>query len=538
MARSWYGHQCHFMVNRPDQIARARRARVASVLLPLDPRAAAPLHAQVFDGLRARILAGELAPGARLPSSRQLARDLGVARVTVLQALDGLAAEGYVVTRAASSTRVAPELPVDLGARLGARDAPPPPPARPPRISRVARALRAGPSGTPPVGTAPRAFRPGVPALDLFPVALWARIATRCHARASAALLEGADAAGLPVLREAIAAHVTATRGVRCAADQVFITTGTQPGFDEILRLLVDPGDAVWVEDPGYLGARRAVIGARARPVPIPVDDQGLDVAAGIARAPRARAVLLAPSHQYPLGVTLALPRRLALLRWAARARAVVIEDDYDSEFHHRGRPLTALYGLDEAGCVVYVGTFSKSMFPGLRIGYVVVPPAVVDTFAAARASLPAPASAMDQASLAVFLADGHFATHLRRMRAAYRERSEALAAALAADCGDLLAPAACDTGMQLVASLRVPVSDRRVAAEAARLGVEVGAISSYGLGRRRRSGLVFGFGGVPPSTMRAATRSLARAIEAARYSSPVASGRSGSRDQSLHDPS
>jgi GntR family transcriptional regulator/MocR family aminotransferase len=490
--------------DRPDQL------RIASLLLRVDGRAAAPLHQQIFDGIRTRILNGELAPGARLPSSRELARQLGVARTTVLQALDGLAAEGYVVTRAASSTRVAPELPVEQ-AFAGAR----PPVHGKPRLSRLARALRDTGGGAPRLGPAPRAFRPGVPALDLFPTALWARISARVHGRAPASLLEGGAAAGDPRLRAAIAAHVTAARGVRCTAAQVFVTAGTQPAFDELLRLLVDPGDAVWVEDPGYLGARRAVLAAHARPVAVAVDDGGLDVASGIARAPRARAVVLAPSHQYPLGVTLGLSRRLQLLRWAARSGAVVIEDDYDSEFHHRGRPLTALAGLDEAGRVVYVGTFSKSMFPGLRLGFVVVPPALVDLVAAARAALPAPASAFEQAALAVFLADGHFATHLRRMRVAYRERGEALVEALTAECG--LAPRPCDTGMQLVAMLPAAVSDRRVADLAAREGVEVGALSSYRIAPSRRGGLVFGFGGVRPAAMRPAAQRLARALASAR---------------------
>jgi len=337
------------------------------------------------------------------------------------------------------------------------------------------------------------------------------------HARASTTLLEGAAPAGQRALREAIATHVSASRGVRCSAEQVFVTTGTQQAFDEVLRLVVDPADDVWVEDPGYLGARRAVVGANARPVPVPVDDHGLDVAAGIARAPGARAVVLAPSHQYPLGVTLSLARRLGLLRWAGLARAIVIEDDYDSEFQHRGRPLMALQGLDTAGCVVYVGTFSKSMFPGIRLGYTIVPPMLVDVFAAARASITTPAPAFEQAALAQFLADGHFATHLRRMRVAYRERGAALIAALEADCGGLVAPLPCHTGMQLVATLRVSASDRRVVEEAARAGVEVMALSTYGFARTRRNGLVLGFGCVHPSAMRSATQRLARAIDASR---------------------
>ena len=212
------------------------------------------------------------------------------------------------------------------------------------------------------------------------------------------------------------------------------------------------------------------------------------------------------------------LARRFALLRWAAAARALVIEDDYDSEFRHRGRPLAALYGLDEAGCVVYAGTFSKSLFPGLRIGFFVAPQGLVDAFAAARAALPPPAATLDQATLAAFLADGHFATHLRRMRATYRERGEALRAALAADCAGALDPLPCDTGMQLVAQLVLPaaITDRAVATHAAELGVEVGALSTYTL-RRRMRGLVFGFGGVRPPQIRTGTRLLARALERSR---------------------
>ncbi|ATB46553.1 PLP-dependent aminotransferase family protein [Corallococcus macrosporus] len=271
------------------------------------------------------------------------------------------------------------------------------------------------------------------------------------------------------------------------------------------------------MEDPGYPGVRRAVLATGGRPVPVPVDSEGLDVDTGIARAPRARVVVVAPSHQYPLGATLSLSRRMALLHWAERTRAVVIEDDYDSEFRHRGRPLTALQGLDEAGCVVYVGTFSKSMFPGLRLGFFVAPPPLVDAFASARAAFPAPASALEQAALAVFLEDGHFARHLRRMRVAYRERGEALLEALRADCAGALTPRSCDTGMQVSASLTAPLSDLSVRDEAARRGVEVAALSDYFSGRRREAGLVFGFGCVRPEALREGTRTLARALEAAR---------------------
>ncbi|AKQ67978.1 Transcriptional regulator, GntR family domain / Aspartate aminotransferase [Myxococcus hansupus] len=487
---------------------------VTSLLLRLDPRISTPLHEQIFEGVRLRILRGELAPGWRLPSSRQLATELDVARSTVLQALDALAAEGYIVTRAGASTRVAPELPIAPEDRPRSHAAHK---SRGPRLARSARARKAAPVGAPRLGAAPRAFRPGVPALDLFPAALWGRTVMRVHTRASTGLLDGGDPLGHAPLREAIANHVSASRGVRCTAEQVFVTSGTQQAFDEILGLSLDPGDAVWVEDPGYPGVRRAVLAAGGLPVPVPVDADGLDVGAGVARAPRARGAVVAPSHQYPLGATLSLARRMALLKWAERTRSVIIEDDYDSEFRHRGRPLTALQGLDETGCVVYVGTFSKSMFPGLRLGFFVAPPPLVDAFAAARAAFPAPASALEQAALAVFIEEGHFARHLRRMRVAYRERGEALLEALRADCAGALTPRACDTGMQLTASLAAPLSDQRVRDEAARRGVEVAALSDYASGRHREGGLVFGFGCVRPEALREGTRTLARALEAAR---------------------
>ena len=470
-----------------------------------------PLHRQIYEGLRSRILCGALAPGLRLPSSRQLAAELSVARTTVLQALDALAAEGFIVARPGSSTRVEDQLPTTPSAK---RPRTVSPKARPLRLSSVGQKLLAGATGAPRLGPAPRAFRPGMPALDLFPAALWSRVAAHCCARASTRLLDGGDPAGLGELRTAIAEHVSAARGVRCSSEQVFITAGTQHAYAEILRLVIDPGDKVWVENPGYLGAHAAVVAAGGQPVPVRVDAQGLDVAAGLACAKDARLALVTPSHHYPLGVTMSTACRLTLLCWAAQTGAVIVEDDYDSEFRYRGRPLTALQGLDEAGRVVYVGTFSKTLFPGLRLGFLVAPPGLVEAFARARATAAAPASVLEQTALCVFMAEGHFATHLRRMRGAYRERSEALLAALKTDCGGVLVPGANGTGMQLTATLPSSLADYRVRDEAARQGVEVAALSSYYLKSPRRNGLVFGFGGVRPSEMRAGTSLLARAIE------------------------
>ncbi|HZJ55365.1 MAG TPA: PLP-dependent aminotransferase family protein [Myxococcaceae bacterium] len=489
-----------------------QKRALASLLLRVDRKTTAPLHSQIDQALRARILAGAVRPGTRLPSSRTLAAELGVARTTVLLALDALQAEGYLVAAPRSGVRVAPELPEAGFAPAPVRAARAS--SAPPRLSLAARALAGLGTGAPRLGAAPRPFRPGLPALDLFPMALWSRLVSRAQSRASARLLEGGDPAGHPGLRRAISEHVVAARGARCTPEQVFVTAGTQQAFEEVLRLVVDPGDPVWLEDPGYLGARRAVLGGGARAVPVPVDDEGLDVEEGVRRAPRARLVILAPSHQYPLGVTLSLGRRMALLRWAAAERAMILEDDYDSEFRHRGRPLTALQGLDDAGRVLYVGTFSKTMFPGLRLGYVVVPPALVDVFAAARASLPAPASALEQAALATFMDEGHFARHLRRMRGVYRERAEALLDALRSRCAGALEPRPCDTGMQLCAMLARGVSDVAVRDRAARAGVEVAPLSDYRLTRGGRGGLVFGFGAIRPAAIRTGVESLERVLE------------------------
>jgi GntR family transcriptional regulator/MocR family aminotransferase len=493
------------MAHRPYQSKRA----AGSLLLDLDRGRATPLFDQIYTQIRTRILAGQLVRGAALPSSRRLASELGVSRTTVLQAIDALASEGYVVATTRSAIRVASDLP-DHGLLEGTRGSSS---AIAPRLSRLARTRL--PRGAPRLGAAPRAFRPGVPALELFPIAEWTRFVARSHLRAHVALLEAADPAGHRGLREAIAGHVATARGVRCTADQVFVTTGMNQTISEVLQLCVDPGDSVWLEDPGYLAARRTVIAAGAQVVAVPVDREGLDVAAGVARAPHARAVIVTPSHHYPLGVTTSLARRAALLAWAARARAVVIEDDYDSEFRHRGRPVMSLAGLDNAGCVVYAGTFSKTMYPGLRIGFAIVPPRLVDAYAAARRITGNPASVLEQDALAAFIADGNFARHLRRMRVAYRERAEAFVEALRAECYPALIAGPCDTGMQACATLATG-SDRRLRDAAAERGLETGALSDYYLGRARARGLVFGFGCVRPHALRAGCRELAKVLAGA----------------------
>jgi GntR family transcriptional regulator/MocR family aminotransferase len=496
--------------------------------LGLDRGAGAPLHRQLYDALREAILDGRLRPGARLPSTRALAVDLAVARNTVLAAFEQLLAEGYLVGRVGSGTTVAvvpPEAllharPVAVGAR---------PVARARGLSRRGTgvvAARPPARGAPP-GAPARPFRPGVPAYDAFPFEAWARLAARRWQRVPRGLLDYGEPAGHRPLREAIAAYLREARAVRCETEQVVVVAGAQQAIDLAARLLLDPGERAWVEDPGYPSARGALAAAGVRLVPVPVDPGGLDVAAGARRAPDARLVYVTPSHQYPLGVTMSLARRLRLLEWAARAGAWVVEDDYDSEYRYAGRPLASLQGLDAAGRVIYLGTFSKVLFPALRLGYLVVPPDLVDAFVAARALADRQPPSLTQAVLADFMGEGHFARHIRRTRALYAERQAALLEAAQERLGGCLALEPAEAGMHLLGRLPAGADDRAAAAAALAAGVEAAALSDFRVpdprGSRRAgragdagpgpAGLVLGYAAWPPAEIRAGVGRLATAL-------------------------
>jgi GntR family transcriptional regulator/MocR family aminotransferase len=479
----------------------------------IDLKAREPLQQQIYAGIRRAILDGLIQPGTRLTSSRALAADLGVSRTTSLLALEQLQAEGYLTTRRGSGTFVAHELPDDLPQARAPR---PVRGAKHPPLSRRGAAMAATPPAAQRVGGPPRPFRLGVPALDLFPVELWSQIASRRLRSATSVQLDYGDALGLPALRRAIADHVCAARGTRCEADQVVVVAGAQRGMEFVCSMLLDPGDGAWMEEPGYPGARSMLVAAGARIHPVPVDEDGLDVQAGARRAGDARLVCVTPSHQFPLGVSMSLPRRLALLRWASAARAWVMEDDYDSAFRHGTRPLPCLHGLDVDGRVIYVGSFSKTLFPGLRLGFLIVPPDLLEQLRAARRAAGMHPPPLDQTVLTDFLEGGHFDRHLRRMRAAYRERLEAFADAAERFCGGVLRLRAVRTGLHLVADLD-GVDDVRVFQEAAARGVEVMPLSAYYFGRgKAANGLVLGFGAVRPDDMNAGMESLSAAIEAA----------------------
>ncbi len=322
---------------------------------------------------------------------------------------------------------------------------------------------------------------------------------------------------GYAPLRRAIAEYLGAARGARCTPDQVIITSGSQDALNLATLLLLNPGDAVWMEDPGYRGARAALLTAGAQIVPVPVDHEGLHVEAGIALRPDARMAYVTPSHQYPMGVTMSLTRRLALIDWAKRANAWIVEDDYDSEYRYRGRPLSSLQGLDDANHVLYIGTFSKVLFPALRIGYLVVPEVLVDGFRAVLRTMQHHLPGIEQAVLTDFIVEGHFARHIRQMRQLYAERQQFLLESVRQELGDQLSIGLTEAGLHVTGLLASGVDDLAVAASAGRIGIEAPALSSYSLRSISRGGLVLGYAGLSTSKIKVGVQGLGKAIAAVK---------------------
>jgi GntR family transcriptional regulator/MocR family aminotransferase len=451
-----------------------------------------------------------------LPSTRALASDLGVSRNTVVTAFDQLLAEGYVDSRVGRGTRVSQTMPDHL---LHARSRPRvrPVPAAPANAPSARGSLlldRAQRKSSLPDSAGVTPFAPGVPALDLFPWQTWGRLVAKRGHDMSASSAGYGDSLGYRPLREAVARYVAVARGVVCTADQIVIVSGSQQGLDLVARVVTDPGDSAWIEDPGYHGAFGAFSAAGLRVTGVPVDADGMSVAAGRVGAPAARLMYVTPSHQFPLGVTMSLSRRLELLSAASDMQAWIIEDDYDSEFRYVSRPLTALQGLDTDGRVVYVGTFSKVMFPALRIGFVVAPASLVAALGAARQFAGTQQAMLEQMVLTDFIAEGHFERHVRRMRSVYAERQQDLIEALNTECSDLVDVAAAGAGMHLVGWLRQDVDDRDVSNRAASRGVDAIPLSAFSIGRGvARPGILLGYAHVDRPAMFAAARSLASAI-------------------------
>ena len=468
--------------------------RLADTPFVVDRGSSVPLFRQLYERTRAAIASGRLRPGDRLPSARSLAAQLGAARGTIDAAYAILAGEGWIIARGAAGTVVAPQ--------LGA--SPRPPAATAPSRRRAARA---------DVGEAtPRPFRMGLPALDAFPRKLWARLVAREARLLSIGGLGYPDPAGDRGLREAIAAYLAISRGVSCTPGQVFVTGGYQGALSLVARTVLAPGSKVWFEDPGYHLARRALVAAGARLVPVPVDNDGMCIDEAIRRAPQASLAVVTPSHQSPFGVALSLPRRLALLAWAEAHSAWVIEDDYDGEFHYAGRPLPALKSLDRADVVLYAGSFSKTLFPGLRLGYLVVPERLVERFCAAHL-LGGELGRFEQAVVARFMAEGHFARHLKRMRGLYRSRRAALATALAAAFGDRLRLELQSGGMHLLARPAGDAADTELVHLAESQGLAPAPLSAHAIEADLGPGLLLSFTNIPEAGAEAAAQALLGAI-------------------------
>ncbi|MGE0121069.1 MAG: PLP-dependent aminotransferase family protein [Dongiaceae bacterium] len=488
-----------------------RAAAVSPAPVHVDRTAAEPLHRQVYRDLVQLILSGRLRPGARVPSSRTLAAELGIARNTALLALEQAASEGYLEARHGSGTYVSSELPDVPPVAFHGRVAPG---GRQPRLSTRARSLLA--LTNQPLAT-PGLLRPGEPDCTDFPFGMWARLMAEGWRAPDRGILLGDGGAGHARLREAISDYLAAARGVGSTAGQTVIVSGIRQALAVVARLLLDPGDVVWLENPGYPGLRGPLVATGAKLAAVEVDGEGLSLRAGRRLAPRPKLICVAPSHQYPLGMTMSVARRLALLDYARQVNAWIFEDDYDSEWRYSGRPLAAMQGLDRDGRVLYAGTFSKILFPSIRLGYIVLPPQLVAPFLAARRALDDQPAVLAQPALAEFIAGGHLAAHLRRQRRRYKAKQERMLAAADRHLRGLLEVAADAGGMHLVGYLQDDLARRMSDVEASRraaaAGIAAPPLSDHWIGRPRRQGLLLGYTAPPERQIDAIVARLARAL-------------------------
>ncbi len=460
------------------------------------------LYHQIYDTLRGLIISGELASGTRIPSTRELMYDLKVSRTTVRHAFDQLIAEGYLSSRCGSGTYVASQIidellqPAATKKLSGAEK-----PLAAASLSR--RGLKVADARAISGYSHARPFVHSVPGLDQFPFKIWARVLAQQWHRIDDGKMGYGELAGYRPLRKAIASYLASARGINCHWEQVIIVAGAQQAFGLVANMLLDPGDSVWVEEPGYGGARGAFVAAGLNLIPVPVDKYGLDVKAGCALEPNARLAYLTPSHQLPLGMVMPFSRRLEILEWARQRDAWLIEDDYDSEFRYIDQPLPAMQGLDQDECTIYIGTFSKVLYPSLRLGYLVVPPSLSEAFTSAIGIISKGPPTHLQAAVADFITEGHFARHIRRMRKIYKERQDALLEAAHAKLDGLLDVSPTNAGFHLIGWLPEGIDDVAVSESAASRGIDIMPLSSCYQHPPKRGGLVLGFASVPPEMLR-----------------------------------
>jgi GntR family transcriptional regulator / MocR family aminotransferase len=476
-------------------------------VIAVDRESPKPLYRQLYEGYRDAIVERRLRSGQRIPPTRSLAEELGISRIPVLNAFEQLVAEGYFESRMGSGTFVASSFDQDLAAPKpggAARRAPVRSGAR--TVARNAEAIR---HEVEPwfLGRGP--FAVGHPPLDRFPLTLWSKLVARRSRDVDTQLLHYSSPMGFEPLREAVAEYLRTARGVLCEAAQIMIVGGSQQGIELTARVLLDEDSPAWIENPGYFGTQKVLRLVGARPVPVPVDEEGLVVSAGIARCPRARAVFVAPSHQFPLGVTMSASRRLQLLDWAQSTGSWIVEDDYDSEYRYGSLPIASLQGLDRDARVIYVGTFTKIVFPSLRIGYVVIPSDLVTVFRSVRRAGDMLSPTFPQAVLTDFIREGHFARHVRRTRLLCGGRRTALVEAIRDELGSELGILGDPAGMFLTATLSGRLRDREIAIRAAQRGLWLAPLSDCYLGKPERQGLVLGYGSTSNEEMTPAVARL-----------------------------
>jgi GntR family transcriptional regulator/MocR family aminotransferase len=447
------------------------------------------LHRRLYEAMRRALLEGHVAPGDRLPSSRDLAHDLALSRNTVVAALTQLTVEGYLVSRVGSGTYVSEHLPRPSRARRTVSSA-----AQAPRLSprgeRLSRDYCASELEVQP-------FTPGIADFSAFPLKLWQRLQNKHWRWSYAEMLDYSTSGGYGPLRRAVADYLRVFRAVQLDAEQVIITTGTQQSLELCAQLLADHGDTVWIEDPAYWGAVKAFMATGLKLHAVPVDAEGIAPAAADDKA-KPRLIYVTPSHQYPTGGVMSLTRRQLLLDRARAHGAWILEDDYDSEFRYGGPPVSSLEGLDKDERVLYMGTFSKVMYPGIKIGYLVVPKALVEPFKQAHYDLNRPGQLPVQAALAEFIEQGHFAATIRKMRQTYGERRAALLAALKPCLSREVVISGAEQGLHLCVHLPARGDDRAIARKAAAQGITLRPLSAYCLQRRDVRGLVIGYGYAP----------------------------------------
>ncbi len=482
--------------------AQNKRASGALASFVLDTTGSTPAYQQLYNAMRRSIVSGRLAASTRLPASRILATELGLSRNTVLAALDLLHNEGYLLTRIGDGTYVAGLLPEDhfLPRERPVRGQAPDVKAFP-ALSERGRALThlsvtAG-------QTRPGPFAADLPAFDKFPISAWAKLMVQSWRQVQPSWLGYADPAGYGPLRTLISEHLKAARMLDCSANDVIITSGTQQSLDLLARVLIDQDDPVWLEEPGYVGARGALIAAGARLVPVPVAKDGLRVEVGSEREAHPRLIFVSPSRQYPLGMTMSMARRHQLLAFAEACGAWIIEDDYDSEYRYRGSPLPAMQSMDRSSRVIYLGTFSKSLLPSFRLGYIVVPSRLASAFANAKGIIDRHPPLLEQITLCSFIQSGNFAAHIRRMRKLYETRQNTLIEEIRAQAGEWLDVDPADTGMHVVGYLPPEVDDEAFCDLASRRGLSLRPLSIYYLNAPRRMGLILGFASTPPERIR-----------------------------------